>query len=215
MLVAKRILFMLLKAKKNKLLICLSLFWNAFSPSENYLQHRGGSFRVNSVRLSAHYEPSSLTKQISMNQCHQIPEHPKQEPGPCKRGGEHEELVAPLHVQESCPEVPEVQCPSSAYMLNTDIASSIFGEDAAPPSQSIGPSRSCSCSTCTSTSSPPRGAQQRLGDVSLCLGVAYFLRRGTLRGGGSCGGHGWHYQEGRKQGQQEVNRRRVDKGGIH
>ncbi len=147
-----------------------------------------------------------------MHHCHQVPKHTKHKPGPSKGGREEEEFVAPLHVQESCPEVPEVQCPSSAYMLNTDIASSIFGEDAAPPSQSIGPSRSCSCSTCTSTSSPPCGAQQRLGDVSLCLGVAYFLRRGTLRGGGSCGGHGWHYQEGRKQRQQEVNRRRVDKG---
>lgn len=128
-----------------------------------------------------------LTQQVSMHHCHQVPKHTKHEPGPSEGGREQEELVAPLHVQERRPEVAEVQRPSSAYVLDAHIAPSVFGEDAAPPSQSIGPSshRSSSSSTCTSTSSPPRGAQQGLGDVGLRLGVAHFLRGGALRGGWS------------------------------
>lgn len=126
-----------------------------------------------------------LTQQVSMHHCHQVPKHTKHEPGPSEGGREQEELVAPLHVQERRPEVAEVQRPSSAHVLDAYVAPSIFGEDAAPPSQSIGPSSCSSSSTCTSTSSPPRGAQQGLGDIGLRLGVAYFLRGGALRGGRS------------------------------
>lgn len=124
-----------------------------------------------------------LTLQISVHHCHQVPEHPKHEPGPSEGGSEEEELVAPLHVQECCPEVTEVERPSSADVLNANVAPSVFGEDATSPSQSIGPSGACSCCTCPWTYIAPRGAQQRLGDLSLRLGVANFLRGGALRGG--------------------------------
>lgn len=49
------------------------------------------------------FDPCSLTKQVTVHQGHQVPQYPKQEPGPGKRGGEQEELVAPLHVQKRCP----------------------------------------------------------------------------------------------------------------
>lgn len=117
-----------------------------------------------------------------MHHCHQVPQDPKQEPGPGKGGGEEEELVAPLHVQKGRPEVTEVQRPPPAHMLNTHIASSIFGEDATPPSQGVGPSSSLSsCArTWTTSTGGPRGAQQGFGDVRLRLGVAYLLWGGAF-----------------------------------
>lgn len=71
-----------------------------------------------------------------MHHRHQIPQHSEHKPGSRKGGREEKELVAPLHIQESCPQVAEVEGPSPANMLDENIASSIFGEYSAPPSQS-------------------------------------------------------------------------------
>lgn len=49
------------------------------------------------------FDPSFLTKKITMHQGNQIPEYTKEKPGPGKRSSEQEELIAPLHVQERCP----------------------------------------------------------------------------------------------------------------
>lgn len=133
-----------------------------------------------------------LTKQISMNKGHQVPKYSKQEPGSSKRSRKEEELVAPLHVQESCPEVPEVQGSSTTDMLNPDIASSIFGEDSASFTQSFSFSSSRSSSTWTRTQDSPCRTQQGLGDVSLRLGMTNFLRGGVFGGWGSRWSHSWH-----------------------
>lgn len=71
-----------------------------------------------------------------MHHCHQVPEHSEHKPGSRKGGREEKELVAPLHIQESRPQVTEVEGPSPANMLDENITSSIFGEYSAPPSQS-------------------------------------------------------------------------------
>lgn len=69
-----------------------------------------------------------------MHHGHQVPEHSEHEPGPRKGGREEKELVAPLHIQESRPQVAKVEGPPAAHMLDENIASPIFGEDSAPPS---------------------------------------------------------------------------------
>lgn len=147
-----------------------------------------------------------------MHQGHQVPQYSKQEPGPSKGGRKEEELVAPLHVQESRPEVAEVQRPSAAHMLDAHVASSVFGEDAPPPAQSTGPSVFCSCSTCACTSRAPRGAQQGLGNVSLRLGVANLLRGGAFRGRGSGRSHDCSYTGDGKRRRQGVRRQDETKG---
>lgn len=81
----------------------------------------------------------TLTKQVSVHQCHQIPQHPEQEPGPRKRGREQEQLVAPLHVQKCCPEVPHVQSIPAADVLDAHVATPIFGQDTPPLPQSPTP----------------------------------------------------------------------------
>lgn len=87
------------------------------------------------------YEPRFLTEQVSVHQCHKIPQHPKQEPGPRKRGREQEELVAPLHVQKCCPEVTHVQSAPPADVLDAHVATPIFGQDTPPLPQSPAPTR--------------------------------------------------------------------------
>ena len=74
-----------------------------------------------------------------MHQCQQIPQHPEQKPGPGKRGREQEELVAPLHVQKSGPEVAHVQSAAPADVLDAHVAAAIFGQDTPPLPQSPAP----------------------------------------------------------------------------
>lgn len=74
-----------------------------------------------------------------MHQCHQVPQHPKQKPGPCEGGREQEELVAPLHVQERCPEVTHVKSAPPTDVLNSHIAPSILGQNTSPLPQSPAP----------------------------------------------------------------------------
>ena len=122
-----------------------------------------------------------------MDQGHQVPEQPKQEPGPGEGGGEQEELVTPLHVQEGRPEVAEVQGTAAAHMLNEHVAPAVLGEHAAPPAEgaavgprAIGPPAAVP---------GPQGAQQGFGDIRLRLGVAELLGGGVFRGGGRGRGH--------------------------
>lgn len=116
-----------------------------------------------------------------MHHCHQVPQHSEHEPGASEGGREEEELVTPLHVQKSGPEIAEVESPSSAHVLNANIASSIFGEHAAPSPQSVGASSTCFHAIRTSASIDTCGSQQWFGDVGLRLGVAHLLRGGALR----------------------------------
>lgn len=86
------------------------------------------------------FERLAFTLQIAVHHGHQVPEHSEDEPGPCKGGREEEELVAPLHIQESRPQVAEVEGPPPAHVLDQNIAPAVFGEDSAPPSQGAGAS---------------------------------------------------------------------------
>lgn len=71
-----------------------------------------------------------------MYQSQQIPENPKKEPGAGKCGRKQEELVAPLHVQKCCPEVPHVEGAPPTDMVNANVAAAIFRQDASPLPQS-------------------------------------------------------------------------------
>lgn len=76
-----------------------------------------------------------------MNQSHQVPHHPEEEPGSRERCCEQEELVAPLHFQEGRPKVTHVEGAPPTDVLDPNVAAAIFGEDAPPFPQS--PSGRC------------------------------------------------------------------------
>lgn len=103
-------------------------------------REEGHFFGAKVIPVELAFSALAFTLQISVHQGHQVPEHAEDEPGPCKGGREEEELVAPLHIQESRPQVAEVEGPPPAHVLDQNIAPPVFGEDSAPPSQSAGAS---------------------------------------------------------------------------
>lgn len=106
-----------------------------------YLGHSLHLERENTVLWVFLPPPGLLTEQISVHQRHQVPQDPEQKPGPCERGCEQEELVAPLHFQERGPEVTHVEGAAPADVLNPHVAAAIFGQDSPPLPQSAAPAQ--------------------------------------------------------------------------